>query len=54
MSETVDVREAAAGASLESLLRLQQLGRATAVAGGVYRDGFEILRTVVKSAEGMG
>jgi fructoselysine-6-P-deglycase FrlB-like protein len=42
------------GASLEALLRLQQLGRAAAFAAGVYRDGFEILRTIVKAAEGMG
>ena len=35
---------------LESLLRIQQLARATALAGGTYRDGFRILRETVKPA----
>jgi fructoselysine-6-P-deglycase FrlB-like protein len=38
------------GAPLEALLRVQQLARAAAHAAGTYRDGFAILRTIVKAA----
>jgi fructoselysine-6-P-deglycase FrlB-like protein len=37
--------------ALEALLRLQQLARATALAAGTYRDGFAILRRVVRPAD---
>jgi fructoselysine-6-P-deglycase FrlB-like protein len=40
-------------ASLEALLRLQQLARGTAHAAGTYRDGFAILRHVVTAAKGL-
>lgn len=36
---------------LEALLRVQQLGRATALAAGTYRDGFRILRETVRPAD---
>jgi glucosamine--fructose-6-phosphate aminotransferase (isomerizing) len=42
--------EPAAGA-LETLLRVQQVARAGALAAGTYRDGFLILRRVVKAAD---
>lgn len=38
-------------ALLATLLRLQQLARATALASGTYRDGFAVLRNVVQPAE---
>jgi len=34
--------------TLEALIRLQQLARLTAHAAGTYRDGFDILRSIVK------
>jgi fructoselysine-6-P-deglycase FrlB-like protein len=37
-------------AALEALVRLQQLGRATAHAAGTYREGFAVLGTIVKPA----
>jgi glucosamine--fructose-6-phosphate aminotransferase (isomerizing) len=40
-------------AALEALVRLQQLARATAHAAGTYRDGFGVLRTIVKPATGL-
>jgi glucosamine--fructose-6-phosphate aminotransferase (isomerizing) len=40
-----------AGRALETLLRLQQMARAAALAAGTYRDGFVILRRVVKAAD---
>ena len=43
-------REPAARA-LETLLRIQQVARAAALAAGTYRDGFQILRNVVTSAD---
>jgi len=36
--------------ALEALVRLQQLARATAHAAGTYRDGFAVLRAIVKPA----
>jgi glucosamine--fructose-6-phosphate aminotransferase (isomerizing) len=42
--------EPAAGA-LETLLRVQQVARAAALTAGTYRDGFLILRRVVKAAD---
>ena len=40
-----------AARTLETLLRVQQVARAAALAAGTYRDGFEILRNVVLSAD---
>jgi fructoselysine-6-P-deglycase FrlB-like protein len=40
-----------AGRALETLLRLQQIARAAALAAGTYRDGFVILRRVVRAAD---
>jgi glutamine---fructose-6-phosphate transaminase (isomerizing) len=37
--------------ALAALLRVQQLARATALAGGTYRDGFAVLRQVVTAAD---
>ena len=37
--------------ALETLLRIQQVARAAALAAGTYRDGFEILRRVVTPAD---
>jgi fructoselysine-6-P-deglycase FrlB-like protein len=37
-------------AALELLLRMQQLARAAALAGGTYRDGFAVLRNTVTPA----
>lgn len=36
---------------LESLLRIQQLARAVALASGTYRDGFRVLRQIVSPAD---
>jgi len=41
-------------AVLATLLRLQQAARVAAHARGTYRDGFRILREVVRAAEGLG
>ncbi|HEX7473162.1 MAG TPA: SIS domain-containing protein [Candidatus Limnocylindrales bacterium] len=40
-----------AARALETLLRVQQVARAAALAAGTYRDGFEILRRVVTAAD---
>ncbi len=40
-------------ALLGTLLRLQQAARVAAHARGTYRDGFRILREVVRAAEGL-
>lgn len=40
-----------AAPALEALLRVQQLARATALAGGEYRDGFVVLRRTVTAAD---
>jgi glucosamine--fructose-6-phosphate aminotransferase (isomerizing) len=37
--------------ALETLLRVQQIARAAALAAGTYRDGFVILRQVVRAAD---
>ena len=39
--------------ALEALVRLEQLARAVAHAGGTYRDGFAVLREIVKPATGL-
>lgn len=38
-------------ATVETLLRVQQLARATALAAGTYRDGFAVLRNIVLAAD---
>jgi glucosamine--fructose-6-phosphate aminotransferase (isomerizing) len=51
--DAVELRSTAAEpgpAALELLFRIQQLARATALAGGTYREEFAILRHVVKPA----
>lgn len=40
-------------ASIEALVRLQQLARSTAHAAGTYRDGFDILHTIVTPVTGL-
>jgi glutamine---fructose-6-phosphate transaminase (isomerizing) len=39
--------------ALEALVRLQQLARAAAHAAGTYRDGFAVLRSIVKPASNL-
>lgn len=39
--------------ALEALVRLEQLARAAAHAAGTYRDGFAVLREIVKPATGL-
>jgi glucosamine--fructose-6-phosphate aminotransferase (isomerizing) len=46
--------ETPAIASLEALLRIQQIARATAVAAGTYQDGFRVLRAIVTAAPSFG
>jgi glucosamine--fructose-6-phosphate aminotransferase (isomerizing) len=45
--------EPSPAAALEALVRLEQLARATAHAARTYRDGFAVLRTIVKPATGL-
>jgi fructoselysine-6-P-deglycase FrlB-like protein len=40
-------------ASIEALVRLQQLARSTAHAAGTYRDGFDVLHSIVTAATGL-
>jgi glucosamine--fructose-6-phosphate aminotransferase (isomerizing) len=47
---TLPVSGSTAVAAVEALLRVQQLARATAVAAGTYRDGFDVLRGIVTAA----
>ena len=40
-------------ASIEALVRLQQLARSTAHAAGTYRDGFDVLHSIVTPVTGL-
>jgi fructoselysine-6-P-deglycase FrlB-like protein len=45
--------EPSPGMALEALVRLEQLARAAAHAAGTYREGFAVLREIVKPATGL-
>lgn len=51
--ETTEMGEPSPAMALEALVRLMQLARALAHAAGTYRDGFAVLREIVKPATGL-